>query len=176
MVDAETLARLSASRWFMPAMAMAHESGGFRDAALLHRLGTSRSMVRRVVEQLVAYGWIAPNPGHGHPLRPDYLLRDEGATIAAWCAEVMAARRRLGLEPADLGRWSLPVLSQVAPGWRRFSELEQALAPVSPRALSLTLKGLIGQRLVARRLQESFPPTAIYGVTGRGSLLAEALG
>ncbi len=175
MVDAETLARLSASRWFMPAMAMAHEGGGFRVAALLHRLGTSRSMVRRVVEQLVAYGWIASNPGHGHPLRPDYVLRGEGAAIAAWCAEVMAARRRLGLEPGDLGRWSLPVLRSVAPGWRRFSQLEEALDPITPRALSTTLKGLIGQRLVTRQLQESFPPTAIYGVTGRGSLLAEAL-
>lgn len=132
-------------------------------------------MTARVVEQMVAHGWIAPNPGHGHPLRPDYLLHAEGAAIAAWCADVMSARRRLGLEPGDVGRWSLPVLRSLAPGWRRFSELEQALTPVSPRALSSALKGLIGQRLVTRRLQESFPPTASYGVTGRGSLLAQAL-
>lgn len=173
-MDVATLHKLTSSRWLVPTMAMAGESGGFRVAALLQRLGISRSMARRVVDQLVAFGWMAANPGHGHPLRPEYVLKAEGEATAAWCGEVMGARRRLGLEPADLGRWSLPVLHRLGPDWRRFSELEQALDPVTPRALSHALKQLIGHRLVARRLQESFPPTAIYGVTGRGSLLAKA--
>lgn len=173
-MDAETLHKLTASRWFVPALAMAAEDGGFRVAALLHRLGTSRSMVRRVVEQLVAHGWIAPNPGHGHPLRPEYLLTAEGKPVASWCARVIAARERLGLEPPDLGRWSLPVLSALGPRWRRFSEIEQTLAPVTPRALSLGLKQLVGQELIERRLQESYPPTALYGATRRGLLLAKA--
>lgn len=173
-MDVATLNKLSASRWFVPAMALAIEEEGFRVAALLYRLGTSRSMLRRVVDQLVAYGWVAPNPGHGHPLRPEYVPTAEGKRIGHWCARVMATRRRLGLEPPDLGRWSLPVLGRLGPDWRRFSELEQALDPITPRALSLSLKQLIGQRLITRRLQESFPPTAIYGATDRGRLLAEA--
>ncbi len=175
-MDTETLGKLTASRWFVPTMAMAAEQGGFRVAALLHRLGTSRSMVRRVVDQLVAHGWIAANPGHGHPLRPEYVPTAEGKRIGLWCARVMAVRRRLGLEPQNLGRWSLPVLGSLGAEWRRFSELEQALAPVTPRALSQTLKQLVGHRLVTRRLQESYPPSAIYGATERGRLLASAAG
>ena len=173
-MDPQTLVRLSASRWFVPVLAIAAEEGGLRVAALRHRLGTSRSMVKRVVDQLVAEGWLAANPGHGHPLRPEYLPTTEGKRIGHWCAGVMAARRRLGLEPTDLGRWSLPVLGALGPGWRRFSEIEHALAPVTPRALSLSLKQLVGQRLIARRLQESYPPTAIYGATDRGKVLAGA--
>lgn len=175
MADDGTLARLTASRWFMPALALAHDGGGFRVAVLLHHLGTSRSMVRRVVEQMVSHGWILANPGHGHPLRPDYLLTADGIALAAQCATVMAARQKLGLDPGQLGRWSLPVLSRLASAPRRFSELEGALQPISPRALSLTLKGLIEQRLATRQLQESFPPTALYRATERGSRLAAAL-
>ena len=171
-MNPETLQKLTSSRWLVPAMAMAAESEGFRLAALLDRLGTSRSMTRRVVDRLVAFGWLAPNPGHGHPLRPEYVPTDEGRRIGSWCGDVMAVRRRLGLEPAQLGRWALPVLGGLGPEWRRFSELEQSLDPITPRALSSALKQLIGHRLVARRLQESFPPSAVYGATDRGRLLA----
>lgn len=173
-MDAATLNTLTSSRWFVPAMAMAAEEEGFRAAALLHRLGTSRSMVRQVVDRLAGLGWIERNPGHGHPLRPDYVPTAEGRAIGHWCARVMAARGRLGLEPAHLGRWSLPVLAGLGPDWRRFSELEQALEPITPRALSLTLKQLIDRQLVDRRLKESFPPSALYGATGQGRLLAKA--
>jgi DNA-binding HxlR family transcriptional regulator len=173
-MDAATMHRLNASRWFVPAMEMAAEEDGFRLAALLHRLGISRSMVRRVVDQLLAHGWIVPNPGHGHPLRPEFIPTAEGKRIGLWCAQVMATRRRLKLEPAHLGRWSLPVLGRMGHEWRRFSELEQELEPISPRALSMTLKQLVGHRLAIRRLQESYPPTAFYGATDRGLELAKS--
>jgi DNA-binding HxlR family transcriptional regulator len=34
---------------------------------------------------------------------------------------------------------------------------------------------MIGQDLVARRLEDRFPPVALYGLTGRGTELAEAV-
>ena len=52
--------------------------------------------------------------------------------------------------------------------------LAERLAPVSPRALSLTLKAALAEALVTRALQDSFPPVAVYALTGRGVRLVEA--
>ncbi len=57
----------------------------------------------------------------------------------------------------------------------RFSILRDSLRPVTPRALSLTLKQLLSVDLVDRALDDDFPPIAIYGLTGRGRELAAAL-
>ena len=60
--------------------------------------------------------------------------------------------------------------------WERFSWLEAQLSPISPRSLSLALKQLLDLGLADRRLEESFPPRPLYGLTGRGQRLARAMG
>jgi DNA-binding HxlR family transcriptional regulator len=119
--------------------------------------------------------WVVRNPGHGHPLRPEYILTATGETVAAWCANIMEKRRELGLEPQNLPRWSMPLVAQLASGWTRFSGLQEKLSPVSPRALSLTLKQMIMVDVIARRLENGFPPHSLYGLTGRGWRLASAI-
>ena len=89
--------------------------------------------------------------------------------------KVMAERARLGLEPGQMPRWSLPLVATLGRDRARFSALRSALAPVTPRALSLTLKQMLSTRLVERALEDEFPPIAIYGLTGRGLRLAEAM-
>lgn len=174
IMNFDTLQQLVSSRWLIPAMALAVENEGIRVAPLTHRLGTSRSMTRRVVARLVELGWLISNAGHGHPLRPEFVATAAGKRIGEWCSRVMVTRRELKLEPVELGRWALPVVLEVGCEWRRFSEFEQALEPITPRALSQTLKQLIGLKLIDRQLRQSFPPIAIYGATERGRSLAEA--
>jgi DNA-binding HxlR family transcriptional regulator len=87
----------------------------------------------------------------------------------------MAERTRLGLSATDLPRWGLPLVAGLAPEWSRFGELQTRLSPVTPRALSQTLQTMIGQDLVQRRLEDRFPPVALYGRTGRGRDLAGAI-
>jgi DNA-binding HxlR family transcriptional regulator len=87
----------------------------------------------------------------------------------------MKQRERLGLSPPDLPRWSLPIVSRLATDRKRFSPLRASLAPITPRALSLTLQQMLGADLVDREVADDFPPIAIYGLTGRGMRLAEAL-
>jgi DNA-binding HxlR family transcriptional regulator len=175
MIPEDDLRLLVASRWFLPLLALASREEGVRSSALATRLGISRSMLGGVIGRLLDKGWLIRNPGHGHPLRPEYILTDPGRPVAAWCERVMEERRRLGLE-AGLGRWALPVVGRLDRRWERFSCLEAQLAPVSPRSLSLALKQLLDVRLVDRRLEESFPPTPLYGLTGRGQRLARAMG
>jgi DNA-binding HxlR family transcriptional regulator len=129
----------------------------------------------RCLEHLRGCDWVVPNPGHGHPLRPEYLLTDAGRMVGALCERIMEERERLGLTAADLSRWSLPLVASLAPDWSRFGELQVRLAPVTPRALSQTLQAMIGHDLVTRRLEDRFPPLPLYGLSGRGLDLAGAL-
>ncbi|HEX8380030.1 MAG TPA: winged helix-turn-helix transcriptional regulator [Allosphingosinicella sp.] len=176
MHSAEDLRWLVGSRWFVPLLALASGEEGVRFAALAARLGISRSMLTGVLDQLLRRGWMTRNPGHGHPLRPEYVLTQAGRPVGAWCERVMEERSRLGLDPGALGRWALPLVARLDRRWERFSWLEAQLSPISPRSLSLGLKQLLDVGLAERRLEESFPPTPLYGLTGRGQRLARAMG
>lgn len=175
MIRDPDLRRLGAGRWLMPLMGRLDEEGGARFAALLAALGLSRSALAASLQQLIDAGWLRRNSGHGHPLRPEYVLTPAGEPIAAFCRRVMAQRARLGLEPAQLPRWSLPLVARLGEEKARFGALGAALAPVTPRALSLTLKQLLAVELVDRTVVEDFPPVASYGLTGRGRSLAAAM-
>ncbi len=175
MLPEEDLRWLVGSRWFVPLLALAGREEGVRFAALVARLGISRSMLAGILGQLLGKGWMIRNPGHGHPLRPEYILTNSGRPVAAWCERVMEQRRLLGLDGKGLGRWALPVVGRLDRRWERFSWIEAQLSPISPRSLSLTLKQLLGARLVDRRLEDAFPPKPLYGLTGRGQRLAAAM-
>lgn len=175
IADAE-LRTLVAGRWLLPLLAhVAAAGGGARFAAMAAALGVSRSALAASLAALQEAGWLARNSGHGHPLRPEYVLTPAGAPVAAFCARVMAQRERLGLGPGQLSRWSLPLIVRLDRDEARFSALRDALRPVTPRALSLTLKQMLSVDLVDRALADQFPPTAIYGLTGRGRELAAAM-
>lgn len=175
MIDDAALMTLTAGRWLVPLMAHVAAEDGSRFAAMLARLGLSRSALAASLAQLQAAGWLRRNPGHGHPLRPEYVLTPAGVPVAGFCSKLMDERERLGLEPGQLPRWSLPVVARLGRDSARFSALRTSLRPVTPRALSLTLKRMLAVDLVSRALEDEFPPIAIYGLTGRGERLAEAM-
>ena len=175
MISDDQLKRLTAGRWLIPLMAQLEAEHGARFAAMLAQIGLSRSALAASLAQLQEAGWVRRNPGHGHPLRPEYVLTRAGEPVAAFAARIMVQRERLGLEPAQLPRWSLPIVGRLGRERARFSALRTSLLPVTPRALSLTLKQMLATELVDRTLEDEFPPIAIYGLTGRGERLAEAM-
>lgn len=175
MLDADAIRRLGEGRWVVPVMAELSRERGARFAVLARRLDISRHSLARTLDQLRQWGWAMPNPGHGHPLRPEYVLSAAGVAIGAACERIMAERTRLGLEPGDLQRWSLPLVASLADDWRRFGDLQARLDPVTPRALSQTIKQMVGHDIVARRLENRYPPLPLYGLTRRGRDLAESV-
>lgn len=175
MIAPDTLRLLSLGRWFVPVLATMSREGGARYAALVGQLGISRSALSNTLAALQQNGWLARNAGHGHPLRSEYVLTQDGRLIAAWCARVMEQRRKLGLEPSEFPRWSLPLVAEMDADWTRFSALRAGLKPITPRALSLTLKQMLSVDLVRRRLEDGFPPQPLYGLTPRGLDLASAM-
>lgn len=148
--------------------------GGARFAEMLHRLDLPRDSLVRTLAAAQALGWVVRNPGHGHPLRPEYLLTDAGGDAARRAASITAAHSALGLSPGSLTRWGLPLIAGIAGGHDRFNALARQLPRASPRSLSQGLTALNDRALIARALVDGRPPTSRYALTGAGSLLATA--
>ena len=129
MIDDARFRLLISGRWLIPLMAHLAETRGSRFAVMLRQLGLSRSALTASLDLLAKQGWVVRNSGHGHPLRPEYVLTEAGLEIAAFCSRVMATRSQLGLSPSQLSRWSLPVVSRLSGSDQRFTPLRMALAP-----------------------------------------------
>jgi DNA-binding HxlR family transcriptional regulator len=131
-VSLRDLAALGRNRWAGPLLADLAAHNGARFVELLNRLDLPRDSLARTLEAAKAAGWVVPNPGHGHPLRPEYVLTAEGARLAAAAASIGAAQTALGLPPGALTRWSLPLVRSIDLGHTRFNAL--ARSPRPPRA------------------------------------------
>jgi DNA-binding HxlR family transcriptional regulator len=69
------------------------------------------------------------------------------------------------------GKWTLLVIRDLAEGRSRFCELERSLAGISPRTLSLRLRALEEEGIVARRTFPEVPPRVEYALTDKGRAL-----
>ncbi len=165
-------------RWAVPVLAELRRTDGAKFVTLVTRLGISRDSLRHTLDALIEWGWVRRNPGHGHPLRPEYLLTRRGAELAPLCARVMKVLSALGIEDIALRKWSLPVVYSLNQGHGRFSDVRGNLPGLTPRALALTLKGLQQIGLVTRFVSAGYPPASHYKLTADGrelSLLLKGL-
>ncbi len=170
------LIALSRNRWAVALLADLAAHRGARFVELLHRLTLPRDSLVRTLNALGELGWVIRNPGHGHPLRPEYLLTPEGARLAAGAEQIAAAQVRLGLAPGALTRWGMPLVRTIGSSHARFNELAKTLAAATPRAISQGLQTLAGNNLVVRDVVDSYPPATLYRLTQQGLLLADAGG
>jgi len=112
------------------------------------------------LEHLVVLGLLENNPGHGHPLRPEFKLTDRGATIAEWAAELDSIAKS-DVEKALLrNKWSLPLVSCI-PDEVRYSEIRRRLVPVTDRALSAGLGRLTDNRWIQRNVSGNISPPVV---------------
>jgi DNA-binding HxlR family transcriptional regulator len=75
------------------------------------------------------------------------------------CAEIVCSK------------WTVLVLRDLGEGRSRFCELERSLAGISPRTLSLRLRALEEEGIVARRTYPEVPPRVEYALTEKGRAL-----
>ena len=69
------------------------------------------------------------------------------------------------------GKWTLLVIRDLADGRQRFGELERSLEGISPRTLSLRLRSLEEEGIVARQTYPEVPPRVEYVLTPKGLAL-----
>jgi DNA-binding HxlR family transcriptional regulator len=69
------------------------------------------------------------------------------------------------------GKWTLLVIRDLADGRSRFCELERSLKGISPRTLSLRLRALEEEGIVARQTYPEVPPRVEYALTAKGLAL-----
>lgn len=166
--------KLTRYRWNLLTMAELARSEGCKFVTLMRRLQASDRAVRQSLDYLIESNWVARNTGYGHPLRPEYLLTDEGEAAGTYALRIVEG---LGADHVSLGtdRWALPVLSSLETTPLRFGELMDRNSPISPRALAMTLKSLAEAELIGREVGDGFPPSVSYGLTSTGIRLASLL-
>jgi DNA-binding HxlR family transcriptional regulator len=69
------------------------------------------------------------------------------------------------------GKWTLLLVRELSEGRSRFCELERSLVGISPRTLSLRLRGLEEEGIVARSTYPAVPPRVEYVLTEKGLAL-----
>ncbi|QNO25505.1 winged helix-turn-helix transcriptional regulator [Sphingopyxis sp. OPL5] len=168
------LAQLTRHRWLVPLLADLAAHRGARFVELVKRLALARDSLTRTLEAAAAIGWVQRNPGHGHPLRPEYILTESGAAAALRAATIAEAQAAVGLPPGAATRWGLPLVAGIDAGHARFNALSRLLSPATPRALSQGLTALGKHGLVVRDVVDGRPPSSLYGLTETGRVLAEA--
>lgn len=165
------LVRLVHHRWSVPVLASLGDGGGGRVAELVSSLGGSRGGVAQAVDALVRLGLVVRNPGHGHPLRPEFVLTGRGEVLAGASRELMGLLRGWGFEDQALRKWPLPVAHAVGRTGGRFSELRSRVPGITDRALADALVVLEGTGLVERVVHTGRPPAVEYLPTDRAAEL-----
>jgi DNA-binding HxlR family transcriptional regulator len=171
-----TLIALSRRRWALPALAELYRAKGLKFITLVHTLSASRPAAREALDDLIELGLAIPNPGYGHPLRPEYILTPAGARLGPACDALWNLLRRLRAADIGLRRWSLAVLAALGGGKRRFGEIRALLPRITDRALIQALRGLHGAGLVSRQVLTGSPLAASYGPTPRARPLLRVIG
>ncbi len=85
-----------------------------------------------------------------------------------------ACRAREVLERVG-DKWSLNVVHVLGQGTRRFSELQREIDGITPRMLTVTVRGLERDGLVIRTVYPEVPPRVEYTLTRAGETLLVAV-
>lgn len=173
---ATSLVELFHHRWAVPLLAeLAVRGGGGRVTVLTRALGASRGGVRQAITSLTEMGFVDRNRGHGHPLRPEYVLTDRGRIVAAETVRIVGLTRDWSIQDLAFRKWPLPVVHAMGETGARFSRLRGRLPGVTDRALSNALQALGTIRLADRIVQPSRPPRVRYLPTDRAHQLLPPL-
>jgi len=147
-----------------------------RQSSLLSASGAGRTAFAQSLEHLIDLGLVERNTGHGHPLRPEYCLTQNGAEVAKIASKIKSAVPQLP-ERALLRRaWTVPILA-VSHKPLYFTDIKKQLGSITDRALSQSLERLHGQNWFIRTVNRTNrPPRALYQAVNAGAMISQAVG
>lgn len=171
-MDIKSLVNMTSRAWALPILSNLHIGVAGRQATLMAATGASRTAFAQSLNHLIALGLLERNPGHGHPLRPEFRLTASGATAAALAHKIQNVS--LGADQDLLRKsWTLPVLSTLQTP-SHFNDIKRNLQTITDRALSQSLKSMEGRNWVSRSVDKAArPPRSIYRAVNTGGLISQ---
>lgn len=170
-MDISQLVNITSRAWALPILSSLHTGVAGRQAPLLAATGASRTAFAQSMEHLISIGLLERNPGHGHPLRPEFRLTPPGIEAAAIAHKIQSAS---AAPDRDLIRrsWTLPILTTLRTP-SHFNDIKRNLETISDRALSQSLKSMEVRNWVCRSVDEAArPPRSIYTAINTGGVLS----
>jgi DNA-binding HxlR family transcriptional regulator len=170
-MDIGLLVKITSRAWALPILASLHSGVAGRQAPLLAATGASRTAFAQSMDHLIEMGLIERNPGHGHPLRPEFRLTQMGGVAAAIADRVRSVSTE---EDWQLLRrsWTLPVLTSLRTP-SHFNDIRRKLQPITDRALSQSLKSMEARNWVCRSIDGAArPPRSVYRAVNTGGLIS----
>lgn len=171
-MDIKIFVNTTSRAWAIPILSSLHAGVAGRQAPLLAATGASRTAFAQSMDHLIAMGLLERNPGHGHPLRPEFRLTKLGVRAAAIANKISSLTAD---EDRDLLRlsWTLPVLTTLHQP-SHFNDIKRSLQTISDRALSQSLKTMEDRHWVQRYVNASArPPRPIYHAVNTGGLISQ---
>ena len=175
-MDINLLVKLSCRTWSLNILALLHGGVPGRQAPLLAATSASRTSFALSLNHLVQLGLLEKNPGHGHPLRPEFRLTQSGALVAKIANEIVKAVPN-DTEFTLLRRsWTVPILALTTTP-QRFSAIKSDLASVTDRALSKSLYQLEEKAWLRREIDLTHRmPYPTYQAENEGMKVNQAVG
>lgn len=162
------LTSLVQHRWNILVIAELHRHSGAKFITLIHHLEVSRGSLTASLAHLIDLGFVRKNTGHGHPMRPEYLLTSNGAEIGEECLMLVRILQRRDEVDLAFRKWTLPLVVVIGERRLRFKDLRSSLNHATPRAITIGLKSLLQHGWAERSLIDEFPPTAGYELRDKG--------
>ena len=137
-MDIGSLVKITSRAWSLKILALMCSGVPGRQAPLLAATDASRTSFAASLDHLVQLGLLERNPGHGHPLRPEFRLTQRGQLAAETASKIIASVP--GTDEFQLVQrtWTVPILALTAAP-QRFSAIKSDLVPITDRALSKSL-------------------------------------
>jgi DNA-binding HxlR family transcriptional regulator len=175
-MDIALLVNLTSKTWSLKILALLNDGVPGRQARLIAATSASRSSFTASLEHLIQLGLLEKNPGHGHPLRPEFRLTPTGGRAAAMASkivELVPDEEAFGLIRRS---WSVPVLA-VTTSPSRFSTIRSGLGSITDRALSKSLASLEEREWIKREIDLSErSPFPTYQAVNTGESINHAVG
>lgn len=175
-MDINILVKVTSRAWSLNILALMHRGTPGRQASLLSASGAGRTAFAQSLRHLIDLGLLEKNPGHGHPLRPEFRLTANGTEIAKLAYRVESLIYQ-PFERSLLRRaWTVPVLI-ACQGPRYFGEIKRQLTPITDRALSQSLKQLESHQWLHREIDTSSRTVRPrYQAANTGAEISQAVG
>ena len=174
-MDIKILVKLTSKAWSLKILALLHSGTPGRQAPLIAASQASRTSFASSLGHLVQLGLLEKNPGHGHPLRPEFKLTHRGMIVAAMASKIM------GIMPNDEAfavirrSWAIPILAVTATP-KRFSIIKSGLGAITDRALSKSLCTLEEHEWLKREIDVSLrSPFPTYRAVNTGRKINQAI-